>query len=37
VTTGGAGAVFIAAAFFVLINFVVDLLYTIFDPRIRYE
>ena len=30
-------SVFIAAAFFVLINFVVDLLYTIFDPRIRYE
>lgn len=30
-------SVFIAAAFFVLINFVVDLLYTILDPRIRYE
>jgi len=27
----GAGIVFIAAAFFVLINFVVDLLYTILD------
>jgi ABC-type dipeptide/oligopeptide/nickel transport system permease component len=30
-------AVFIAAVFFVAINFVVDLLYTILDPRIRYE
>ncbi len=30
-------SVFIAAAFFVMINFVVDLLYTILDPRIRYE
>jgi peptide/nickel transport system permease protein len=30
-------SVFIAAAFFVGINFVVDLLYTILDPRIRYE
>jgi peptide/nickel transport system permease protein len=30
-------SVFIAAVFFVGINFVVDLLYTILDPRIRYE
>jgi ABC-type dipeptide/oligopeptide/nickel transport system permease component len=30
-------AVFIAAAFFVVINLVVDLLYTLLDPRIRYE
>jgi ABC-type dipeptide/oligopeptide/nickel transport system permease component len=30
-------SVFIAAAFFVMINFLVDLLYTILDPRIRYE
>jgi ABC-type dipeptide/oligopeptide/nickel transport system permease component len=30
-------SVFIAAAFFVVINFIVDLLYTILDPRIRYE
>lgn len=30
-------AVFIAAAFFVVINLVVDLLYTMLDPRIRYE
>jgi ABC-type dipeptide/oligopeptide/nickel transport system permease component len=30
-------SVFIAAAFFVVINFVVDLLYTVLDPRIRYE
>ena len=30
-------SVFIAAAFFVMINFVVDLLYTVLDPRIRYE
>ena len=30
-------SVFIAAAFFVMINFVVDLLYTILDPRIRYD
>jgi peptide/nickel transport system permease protein len=30
-------SVFIAAGFFVVINFVVDLLYTILDPRIRYE
>jgi peptide/nickel transport system permease protein len=30
-------SVFIAAVFFVLINFVVDLLYTVLDPRIRYE
>jgi peptide/nickel transport system permease protein len=29
--------VFIAAVFFVVINCVVDLLYTILDPRIRYE
>jgi ABC-type dipeptide/oligopeptide/nickel transport system permease component len=29
--------VFVAAGFFVVINFVVDLLYTILDPRIRYE
>jgi len=30
-------AVFVAAAFFVGINFLVDLLYTCLDPRIRYE
>jgi ABC-type dipeptide/oligopeptide/nickel transport system permease component len=30
-------SVFVAAAFFVVINLVVDLLYTILDPRIRYE
>jgi ABC-type dipeptide/oligopeptide/nickel transport system permease component len=30
-------SVFIAAAFFVMINFAVDLLYTLLDPRIRYE
>jgi ABC-type dipeptide/oligopeptide/nickel transport system permease component len=30
-------SVFIAAGFFVVINFVVDLLYTILDPRICYE
>jgi peptide/nickel transport system permease protein len=30
-------SVFIAAVFFVAVNFVVDLLYTILDPRIRYE
>jgi peptide/nickel transport system permease protein len=30
-------SVFIAAAFFVVINVVVDLLYTFLDPRIRYE
>jgi ABC-type dipeptide/oligopeptide/nickel transport system permease component len=30
-------SVFITAAFFVLINLAVDLLYTILDPRIRYE
>ena len=30
-------AVFVAAAFFVGINFLVDLLYTLLDPRIRYE
>src|SRR5919197_995539 len=30
-------AVFSAAVFFVGINFVVDLLYTVLDPRIRYE
>ncbi len=30
-------SVFIAAAFFVMINFAVDLLYTVLDPRIRYE
>ena len=30
-------SVFIAAVFFVGVNFVVDLLYTILDPRIRYE
>ena len=29
-------SVFLAAVFFVLINFAVDLLYTILDPRIRY-
>jgi ABC-type dipeptide/oligopeptide/nickel transport system permease component len=29
--------VFIAAVFFVAINFVVDLLYMLLDPRIRYE
>jgi peptide/nickel transport system permease protein len=30
-------SVCITAAFFVVINFVVDLLYTMLDPRIRYE
>jgi ABC-type dipeptide/oligopeptide/nickel transport system permease component len=30
-------SVFVAAGFFVVINLVVDLLYTILDPRIRYE
>jgi ABC-type dipeptide/oligopeptide/nickel transport system permease component len=30
-------AVFVAAVFFVSINFLVDLLYTFLDPRIRYE
>jgi peptide/nickel transport system permease protein len=30
-------SVFVAAVFFVGINFVVDLLYTFLDPRIRYE
>jgi ABC-type dipeptide/oligopeptide/nickel transport system permease component len=30
-------SVFVAAVFFVLMNFVIDLLYTILDPRIRYE
>jgi peptide/nickel transport system permease protein len=30
-------SVFVAAAFFVGINFCVDLLYTLLDPRIRYE
>jgi peptide/nickel transport system permease protein len=30
-------SVFVAAAFFVVINLVVDLLYTVLDPRIRYE
>ena len=30
-------SVFVAAAFFVGINFCVDLLYTFLDPRIRYE
>jgi peptide/nickel transport system permease protein len=30
-------SVFIAAAFFVVINLAVDLLYTFLDPRIRYE
>jgi len=30
-------SVFVAAVFFVVVNFVVDLLYTILDPRIRYE
>jgi peptide/nickel transport system permease protein len=29
--------VFVAAVFFVVVNFVIDLLYTILDPRIRYE
>ena len=24
------------AVFFVLVNFVIDLLYAVFDPRIRY-
>jgi len=28
--------VFVAAVFFVVVNFVIDLLYTILDPRIRY-
>ena len=30
-------SVFVAAAFFVAINFCIDLLYTLLDPRIRYE
>ena len=30
-------SVFVAAVFFVSINFLVDLLYTLLDPRIRYE
>jgi ABC-type dipeptide/oligopeptide/nickel transport system permease component len=30
-------AVFVTAAFFVGMNFLVDLLYTLLDPRIRYE
>jgi peptide/nickel transport system permease protein len=30
-------SVFIAAVFFVAVNFIVDLLYTLLDPRIRYE
>ena len=30
-------SVFVAAAFFVVINFCIDLLYTLLDPRIRYE
>jgi ABC-type dipeptide/oligopeptide/nickel transport system permease component len=30
-------SVFVAAVFFVAVNFVIDLLYTILDPRIRYE
>jgi peptide/nickel transport system permease protein len=30
-------SVFVAAVFFVVVNFVIDLLYTILDPRIRYE
>jgi peptide/nickel transport system permease protein len=30
-------SVFIAAVFFVAMNLIVDLLYTILDPRIRYE
>jgi len=28
--------VFVAAVFFVVVNFVIDLLYTVLDPRIRY-
>jgi peptide/nickel transport system permease protein len=30
-------SVFIAAVFFVAVNFIVDLLYTLLDPRIRYD
>jgi peptide/nickel transport system permease protein len=30
-------AVFVAAVFFVGVNFAVDLLYTVLDPRIRYD
>jgi peptide/nickel transport system permease protein len=30
-------SVFVAAVIFVVVNFVIDLLYTILDPRIRYE
>jgi peptide/nickel transport system permease protein len=30
-------SVFTAAVFFVAVNFIVDLLYTLLDPRIRYE
>ena len=31
------GAVMFFAAFFVLANFAVDLLYAVIDPRIKYE
>ena len=30
------GMVMMLAAFYVLVNLVVDLLYAVFDPRIRY-
>jgi peptide/nickel transport system permease protein len=30
------GMVMVIAAFYVMINLVVDLLYAVFDPRIRY-
>ena len=29
--------VMLIAAFFVIINFVVDMLYAVFDPRVRYR
>jgi peptide/nickel transport system permease protein len=29
--------VMLVAAFFIIINFVVDLLYAVLDPRIRYS
>jgi peptide/nickel transport system permease protein len=29
--------VMLIAAFYVLVNLVVDLLYAVFDPRIRYD
>ncbi|MDH4293513.1 MAG: ABC transporter permease, partial [Betaproteobacteria bacterium] len=29
--------VMLIAAFFIIINFVVDLMYAVFDPRVRYR